>query len=80
MADISLQIKVSQTQEDVTLGTASPTGGAGCIEVRINQTANAVTDASYPGGRAVKRSEVVLALVTLLERLQKDDVSALFSS
>lgn len=70
MAAISYQIAVSQNLEQVTTGTAAPTGGSGFIEIRMDQTAAAVTDAQ--GNRIMKKGEIYALLKILEEYLIRD--------
>lgn len=71
MAAVSYSIAVGQTLEQVTAGTNAPSGGAGTIELRIDQTASTVTDGNG-GSRIVKKGEVVEALNKLLQYLVRD--------
>lgn len=73
MASVSYSWSVGQSLEQMTTGTNAPSGGSGTVELRIDQTANAVTDASYTGStRPVLKNEVVTALKTFLEYLMQD--------
>ena len=57
--------------EKPTTGTAAPTSGR--VEVRIDTTANAITDGSAPGGlRALKRGEVYSLLKVIEQQLLRD--------
>lgn len=70
---VSYQVQVGQTLEQVTIGAAAPTGGAGMVELRIDQTAASVTDGNAPGGtRVMKRGEVQALLRVLEEALLRD--------
>jgi hypothetical protein len=70
---ISYSITLGQTLEQVTAGTNAPSGGSGTIELRIDQTATAITDGSLPAGsRALKRSEVQYMQRILEEYLIQD--------
>ena len=70
MAAISYSIAVGQTLEQVTTGTNAPSGGSGTIEIRIDQTASAITDGA--GNRVLKKGEVIEALVKLEQYLLRD--------
>lgn len=70
MAAISYSITVGQTLEQVTTGTNAPSGGNGTIEIRMDQTAAAVTDAS--GNRILKKAEIHQLIITLIEYLIRD--------
>lgn len=73
MASISYQVNMATGQvslENVAAGVAAPTGGSGCIEVRVDQTANALTDAGST--RSIRKSEVYHALMAIWEYVQKD--------
>jgi hypothetical protein len=70
MASVSYSIAVGQTLEQVTAGTNAPSAGSGTIELRIDQTAAAVTDAA--GNRTLKKGEVVEAVIKLLQYLIRD--------
>ncbi len=71
MAAISYVISVGGTLETVTAGTAAPTSGS--LEIRIDQTATAVTDAqSATGTRAPKKGEVQQLIRILEEYLMRD--------
>lgn len=73
MASVSFQIQIGQTLEQVTTGAAAPTGGAGMVEIRIDQTAASVTDGNVPGGtRIMKRSEVQQLMRILEEAIIRD--------
>ena len=70
---VSYQVQVGQVLEQVTIGAAAPTGGAGMVELRIDQTAASVTDGNAPGGtRVMKRGEVQALLRVLEEALLRD--------
>lgn len=72
---VSYQVQVGQTLEQVTIGAAAPTGGAGMVELRIDQTAASVTDGNVPTGtRVIKRGEVQ-ALIRILEEALLRDTS-----
>ncbi len=71
MAAISYIISAGQTLEQVTAGTAAPTSGS--LEIRMDQTAGAVTDASVAGGvRIVKKAELLQMIETLKQQLIRD--------
>ncbi len=70
MASVSYSIAVGQTLEQVTAGTNAPSGGAGTIELRIDQTATAITDGGST--RTLKKGEVWEALVKLMQYLERD--------
>lgn len=71
MAAISYVISVGGTLEKVTTGTAAPSSGS--IELRIDQTAGAVTDGAAPGGtRKLKKGEAQYLLRILEEYLIRD--------
>jgi hypothetical protein len=71
VAAVSYIIAVGGNLETVTAGTAAPTSGS--LEIRIDQTVTAVTDASYPGGtRAPRKGEIQALLRTLEEYLIRD--------
>lgn len=71
MAAVSYTIAVGGTLESVTAGTNAPS--AGSVEIRIDQTATAVTDSSVSGGvRAPKKGEVQQAIRTLEQYLLRD--------
>jgi len=75
MAAISYVISLGQTLEQVTPGTAAPTSGS--VELRMDQTATAVTDAQSPTGtRALKRGEIFTLLKILQEKLSVDSTLA----
>lgn len=70
MAAVSYSITVGQTLEQVTAGTNAPSGGAGTVELRIDQTASTVTDGSAT--RTLKRGEVFALIKILEEYLTRD--------
>jgi hypothetical protein len=71
MAAISYVISLGQTLEQVTVGAAAPTSGS--MELRMDQTATSITDASVAGGvRALKRGELFTLLKILQEKLSVD--------
>ncbi|MGB9331489.1 MAG: hypothetical protein WCB10_12040 [Steroidobacteraceae bacterium] len=73
MAAISYSILAGGTLQTVTAGTNAPSGGVGSLEIRIDQTAGAVTDASHAGGtRQLTKGEVVTLLKVLEEYLIQD--------
>lgn len=73
MASVSYSWTVGQSLEQVTASTNAPSGGSGTIELRIDQTATAVTDAAYAGSsRPLTRADVLVGVQTLLEYLQQD--------
>lgn len=75
---VSFQIQIGQTLEQVTVGAAAPTGGAGFVELRIDQTAGSVTDGNVPGGtRIIKRSEVQALMRVIEEALIRDLTNAM---
>lgn len=75
---ISYQIEFTESAqgqglEAVVVGAAAPTSGAGFIELRIDQTATAITDAqSTTGTRTLKKGEVVQMLNYLIQYLLRD--------
>ncbi len=76
MAAISYLISLGQTVEQITSGTAAPTGG-GQVEIRMDQSATTVTDAqSTTGTRALKKGEILALLVNLQQMLIKDTTIA----
>jgi hypothetical protein len=73
MAAISYSIATGGNLETVTAGTNAPSGGNGTVEIRIDTTTTAITDASVSGGtRAQKKGEAFAAIRTLLEYLIRD--------
>ena len=71
MAAISYIISVGGTLETVTTGTAAPTSGS--VEIRMDQTITAVTDAqSTTGTRAAKKGEIQQLIRILEEQLIRD--------
>ncbi len=70
MASVSYSIAVGQTLEQVTAGTNAPSAGAGTIELRIDQTATAITDGGAT--RTLKKGEVWEAIVKLMQYLERD--------
>jgi hypothetical protein len=71
MAAVSYIISAGQTLEQVTAGTAAPTSGS--VEIRIDQTITAVTDAqSTTGTRALKKGEAQQLIRILEEYLIRD--------
>jgi hypothetical protein len=76
MAAVSYTLALAATAqgsglEAVVAGTNAPS--AGSIEIRMDQTATAVTDAAAPGGtRAVKKGELQYLLRVLEEYLMRD--------
>lgn len=70
MAAISYSWTVGQTLEQVTTSTNAPSGGAGTIELRIDQTASTVTDGSIP--RPINKSEVLQAMIILEQYFLRD--------
>jgi hypothetical protein len=71
MAAISYVIAVGGNLETVTAGTNAPSSGS--VELRFDQTTNAVTDGSLPGGsRALKRGEVHYLIKVLEQYLLRD--------
>ena len=71
MPAISFIISQGGTLESVTAGTAAPTSGS--VEIRIDQTATAITDAQSPTGtRALKRGEIYTLLQILEARVSVD--------
>lgn len=78
MASVSYQVLLTEAStgqglEAVTAGTNAPAGGAGYVEIRIDQTATAITDGNVPGGtRALKKGEVVQLINYLLQYLLRD--------
>jgi hypothetical protein len=73
VAAVSYSIASGQNLEQVTVGTNAPSGGAGTIEIRIDQTANAVTDASYSSGtRPLNKGDIYTLIHTLLQYLVRD--------
>jgi len=78
VASVSYQVILQESAtgqglEAVTIGAAAPTGGAGAVEVRIDQTATAITDGlSGTGTRALKRGEVIQHLEYLIQAILRD--------
>lgn len=71
MAAVSYIISVGGTLETVTAGVAVPTSGS--VEIRMDQTATAVTDAeSTTGTRAPKKGEIQQLIRILEEYLIRD--------
>ena len=70
MAAISYSITVGQTQEQITTGTNAPSGGAGTIELRMDQTASTVTDGAST--RILKKGEIYALIKILKEYLIRD--------
>ena len=76
MAAISYSIALAANAqgsglEAVVAGTAAPS--AGSVEIRMDQTLTAVTDAAAPGGtRAVKKGEIQYLIRVLEEYLIRD--------
>lgn len=71
MAAVSYIVSVGGTLETVTAGTAAPTSGS--VEIRMDQTITAVTDASTATGtRAVKKGEIQQLIRILEEYLIRD--------
>ena len=73
MPSVSFQVQIGQALEQVTVGANAPAGGAGMVEIRIDQTAASVTDGNVPGGtRIIKRSEVQALMRVLEEAILRD--------
>ena len=71
MAAISYVISVGGTLETVTAGTNAPSSGS--VEIRMDQTATAVTDGqSTTGTRAPKKGEIQQLIRILEEYLIRD--------
>lgn len=71
MAAVSYIVSVGGNLETVTAGTAAPTSGS--VEIRMDQTITAVTDAqSTTGTRAVKKGEIQYLIKVLEEYLIRD--------
>jgi hypothetical protein len=70
MSAISYSLTLGAPLESVVAATNAP--AAGQIEVRFDQTATTVTDAQYPGGRALKKGEIYTMLKILEEKLIND--------
>lgn len=71
MAAVSYIISVGGNLETVTAGAAAPTSGS--VEIRMDQTATAVTDAtSTTGTRAPKKGEIQQLIRVLEEYLIRD--------
>jgi hypothetical protein len=71
MSAISYSLPVGGNLEGVTAGTLAP-AAVGTVEIRFDQTPTAITDAQYPGGRAVKKGEVQALIRVLEEYLIRD--------
>lgn len=62
---------VDGTLEQVIVAANAP--AAGQIEVRLDQTATTVTDASYAGGlRAPRKGELITALENIIQQIVRD--------
>ena len=73
MAAISYSWSAGQTLEQVTTGTAAPTGGNATVELRIDQTAGTVTDGAFAGAvRPLSKKDVWDALVLFFQYLERD--------
>lgn len=71
MPAISYVISLGQTLEQVSVGVAAPTSGS--VELRMDQTAGAITDASHAGGtRQLNRGEIYTLLKILQEKVSVD--------
>ena len=71
MSAISYSILVGGNLETVVAGTNAP--AAGSIEIRMDQTATSITDATVAGGlRAVKKGEIQALIRVLEEYLIRD--------
>jgi hypothetical protein len=71
VAAVSYIISVGGNLETVTAGTAAPTSGS--VEIRMDQTATSVTDASTASGtRALKKGEIQYLIRILEEQLIRD--------
>ncbi len=66
MAAISYIIATGGTLETVTAGTAAPTSGT--VEIRMDQTATAVTDATSPTGTRSPKKGEIQQLIRILEQ------------
>ena len=70
MAAVSYIISLGGTLETVTAGTAAPTSGT--VEIRMDQTVTAITDAAYPTGRAPRKGEIYTLIEILTQYLIRD--------
>lgn len=71
MAAVSYVISQGGVLESVTTGTNAPSSGS--VELRMDQTATAITDGNAPGGtRALKKGEIQQILRILEEYLIRD--------
>ena len=65
------ELATGQGLEAVIASTNAP--AAGSVEIRIDQTAGALTDGAAPGGtRALKKGEVIQLLNYLTQYLMRD--------
>ena len=78
MAAVSYQLSLAQTAtgyglEAITVGVAAPTGGIGFVEIRMDQTNTAITDATVVGAtRALKKGEIRNIINYLRQYLDRD--------
>jgi len=71
MPAVSYTLSLGQTLEQVVVAANAPS--AGSIELRMDQTATSITDASVAGGvRALKRGELFTLLKILEAKLSVD--------
>ena len=76
MAAVSYSLAITETSagqglEAVVAGTNAP--AAGSVEIRIDQTAGAITDGSVAGGsRILKKSEALWIIQILTQYLLRD--------
>ncbi len=76
MAAVSYSLAIAATAqgqglEAVVAGTNAP--AAGSVEIRIDQTAGAITDGSVAGGtRTLKKAEVLWIIQVLTQYLLRD--------
>jgi hypothetical protein len=72
MSALSYSLPVGGTLEQVTAGVLAP-AALGTVEIRFDQSPNAITDAQSPTGtRAVKKGEIYALIRTLEQYLIKD--------
>ena len=69
MAAVSYSLVIGGTLEQVVAATSAP--GAGQVEIRMDQTATTVTDATG-GTRYPKKSEIIFALENMIQYLVRD--------
>ena len=75
MAAISYIISAGGNLETVTAGTAAPTSGT--VEIRMDQTATAITDYAYAGNQRAPRKGEIQALIRVLEEYLIRDTNVL---